>query len=275
MEKSGSGHKETLKNFRFSAPFYPEKLSAKAAFRKTSLVDYPGLVSAVIFFSGCNLRCPWCHNRELVLTEVERTADTAGSVKNELSDFQKPELFDLEEILNHIEKRRGVLGAVVLSGGEPTLFPYLEQTIARVKQLGLKVKLDTNGTRPDALENLFKDKESRPDYIAMDLKTAPERYALLAPVRPGAPPTEVPAGTAVRYGEAVKQSAAIIRASGIAHEFRSLSLPSPWFDEAVRAALTPLAGDSTWLERPFVPGNCLDPAWDTCPGGPLRGSIKT
>jgi pyruvate formate lyase activating enzyme len=214
--------------------------------RKTSLVDYPPYLSAVIFFPGCNLRCPWCHNRELVL------------------DSAVPGGIALEDALSRIEKRRGVLGGVTLSGGEPTLFPGLKETTRRIKALGLKLKLDTNGMRPDVLAALLDDEKTRPDFIAMDLKCAPERYAEL-----------LPAGVsgAADPGGAVKESAALIRRSGIAHEFRSLALPpaphnkngiipAPYFGASDIAALKPLAGDSPWHIRPFVPGNCLDPAWN-------------
>jgi pyruvate formate lyase activating enzyme len=214
--------------------------------RKTSLVDYPGLISAVMFFPGCNLRCPRCHNRELVL----------GSGGGYIT---------LEKALASIEKRRPVLGGVVLSGGEPTLFAGLGAVMGRIKSLGLKVKLDTNGLLPEALEALFSAEETRPDYIAMDLKTSPERYGELLPEN---------SRETAHPGEAVKRSAALIRASGIAHEFRSLVLPSktalpgnttlpePYFGAEAQAALSPLAGNSPWHIRPFVPGNCLDPAWN-------------
>jgi len=174
----------------------------------------------------------------------------------------------LAEALAHIEKRSNVLGAVVLSGGEPTLFPDIGELISRIKSLGLKAKLDTNGLRPDVLENLFAAEATRPDYIAMDLKTSPEKYVnLLATKTETADP-----------GEALKRSAALIRASGIAHEFRSINLPCKatllqdnavlpdggkmYFGEEDRAALAELADGSPWRIRPFVPGNCLDPAWD-------------
>ncbi|GHV84688.1 anaerobic ribonucleoside-triphosphate reductase activating protein [Spirochaetia bacterium] len=226
-------------------------MSTKVVFRKTSLVDYPGLVSAVIFFFGCNLRCPWCHNRELVL----------GVTGGDSGLTTKAFYTGLEDVLLHIEKRRKVLGGVVLSGGEPTLFGGLDTLIHQIKSLGLKVKLDTNGMRPDVLEKLFSTKETRPDYIAMDLKIAPERYTELLPLN-GTDAAGVGMDAASFAGEALKRSAGLIRAAGISHEFRSLSLPAPWFTETDKTALAPLAGDSPWFIRPFVPGNCLDPVWN-------------
>jgi pyruvate formate lyase activating enzyme len=229
-------------------------LPVSIIFRKTSLVDYPAFVSAVIFFYGCNLRCPWCHNRELVTDwkspekGFSNPSDTgAGST-------------DLEKALEHIEKRRKLLGGVVLSGGEPTLFSGLPEVIARIKALGLRVKIDTNGMEPDILEKLFSDHRTRPDYVAMDLKLAPERYTELLP-GPGMD------GSAPIPGARIRRSAELIRLSGIAHEFRSLSLPPPWFGESDLKALAPLAGSSPWRIRPFVPVNCFNPARDAAGNG--------
>jgi pyruvate formate lyase activating enzyme len=233
----------------------------KVALRKTSLVDYPGKIAAAIFFPGCNLRCPWCHNGDLV-------RGTAGG------------LIPLEEALGFVEKRKRILGALVLSGGEPTLYPDLGGLIGRLKKTGLPVKLDTNGMRPCVLEELFRTEHTRPDYIAMDLKLAPSRYAELLPAggkassperaetssagnRPGR--EEGAGGTgrlAGEAGEALERSAGLVRSSGIAHEFRSLALPAPFFGPADIEALRPLALSSPWHIRPFQRGNCLDPAWN-------------
>jgi pyruvate formate lyase activating enzyme len=173
---------------------------------------------------------------------------------------------DLEKAMAHIEKRRNVLGGVVLSGGEPTLFPGLPELVVWIKALGLRVKIDTNGMRPDILEKLFSDRETRPDYIAMDLKLAPERYTELLPRTMSGAAVEgsasAPEGVEADPGARIRRSAELIRASGIAHEFRSLSLPEAYFDQSDLDALAPLAGSSPWHIRPFVPGNCLDPAWD-------------
>jgi pyruvate formate lyase activating enzyme len=220
----------------------------RLSFRKTSLVDYPGKVASVLFFPGCNLRCPWCHNRDLVIPAPISPG--------------KGDLVSLEAALAHIEKRRSLLGAVVLSGGEPTLYRELPALIRRIKELSLAVKLDTNGTTPPVLEALFRQEETRPDYIALDLKLAPSRY-----------PSLLPDNRAVADpGEALKQSAALLRASGIPHEFRTLVFPGRHIGEADIEALSPLADGAPWYFRPFVPGNCLDPAWDALePTGPEAG----
>ncbi|MDR1948335.1 MAG: anaerobic ribonucleoside-triphosphate reductase activating protein [Spirochaetaceae bacterium] len=205
--------------------------------RKTSLVDYPGRVAAALFFRGCNLRCPWCQNRELVSPGVGGEG------------FMPP-----EAALGHIKKRRSVLGGVVLSGGEPTLYRALGSLIREIRELGLPVKLDTNGMRADALAGILSGGAARPDYIALDLKLAPERYGELLGTA-GKPGPEEP-------GETLRQSAALIRSSGVTHEFRSIVFPNRHFDLADVGALAPLVDDAPWYFRAFRPGNCLDPSWN-------------
>jgi pyruvate formate lyase activating enzyme len=204
------------------------------ALRKTSLVDYPGKVAATLFFRGCNLRCPWCQNRELALA----------------SDTLNIAFISADEALRHIEKRRAVLGGVVLSGGEPTLYHGLPSLITRIKALGLPVKLDTNGMAPHVLETLFWQRETTPDYIALDLKLAPVRYTMLGAKNPTVQ---------------LKKSADLIHEAGVDHEFRSLALPHGFFTDNDIEALAPLVDDAPWFFRLFQPGNCLDPMWDEFP----------
>jgi pyruvate formate lyase activating enzyme len=217
-------------------------LQARIALRKTSLVDFPGKVASVFFFPSCCLRCPWCQNRELVLEP-----DKAG-------------LTCVSEGLSHITERRRVLGGVVLSGGEPAAFGDLPDLIRELKALGLPVKLDTNGMYPGMLERLFSAEETSPDYIALDLKLAPDRYRELLPsfFRD----TTAGPGAFAGAGEKLRESAALLRSSGIAHEYRSLALPGNFFGLQDIEALAPLVDNGPWYFRPFRPGNCLDPSWD-------------
>jgi pyruvate formate lyase activating enzyme len=120
--------------------------------------------------------------------------------------------------------------------------------------MGLPVKLDTNGMNPPALEKLFSCAGTRPDYVALDLKLPPERYAAL-----------LPQGSGLDPGAALKQSALLVRKSGIDHEYRTLALPGDYFRAEELAGLAPLADSGPWYFRSFVPGNCLDPAWDSFP----------
>jgi pyruvate formate lyase activating enzyme len=127
------------------------RFTGVAGWQKNSFIDFPGTVSTVLFFSGCNLKCPYCHNPDIV------NAGPEGSVSSgDLWDF--------------LEKRKGVIEGVVLSGGEPTLHACLAGIVPDIKQLGFCVKLDTNGMLPEKITSLS------PDYLALDVKTAPRLY---------------------------------------------------------------------------------------------------
>jgi pyruvate formate lyase activating enzyme len=158
----------------------------------------------------------------------------------------------IEAGIAHLWKRRLVLGGAVLSGGEPCLCNELPDIISEIKKIGLPVKLDTNGMFPSLLEKLFCREKSRPDYIALDLKIAPSRYRNLLPQGAGAPD---PASL-------LSQSALLIRQAGISHEYRSLAFNGTYFNESDIEELAPLTDNSPWYFRPFLSGNCLDPAWD-------------
>lgn len=132
-------------------------------FNKTTLLDYPGLVAATIFTGACNFRCPYCHNAELVL--------------NPSSQPIIPE----EEILAHLKKRRGITRGVCITGGEPTLQKDLKDFIKKLKELELKVKLDSNGYKPEVLKDLVK--EGLLDYVAMDVKAPLDEYDIIAGVK--------------------------------------------------------------------------------------------
>ena len=226
-------------------------MSGNILLRKISFLDYPGRISTVLFFSGCNLRCPWCHNGDLVTGNAEGLSST---------DF-----VSFEEALAYITKRKTLIGGVVLSGGEPCLTRELPAYIKEIKRLKLPVKLDTNGMFPAVLEKLFSSEETSPDYIALDLKAAPSRYAeLLPPANAG---EEADAGV-FNAGEALRQSAALIRGAGITHEYRTLALPSfqrsaSFITEKDIEELAPLVDNSPWYFRLFRGGNCLDPSWNS------------
>ena len=129
---------------------------------KTTLLDYPEHVAATIFTGGCNLRCPFCHNRDLVFA---RESIDAGIITP----------YSEDEILSFLKKRRGILTGVCITGGEPTLHQDLPLFLSRIKELGMLVKLDTNGFRPDVLHHLLDEKLI--DYCAIDIKNSPAYYA--------------------------------------------------------------------------------------------------
>ncbi len=152
---------------------------------KCSLIDFPNKVACVIFLSGCNFRCPYCHNKELVINDKK--------------------MISLIELEHFLTKRQGLLEGVVISGGEPTLDKNLFILASKIKSFGYKVKLDTNGSNPKVLQKLIKHKLV--DYIAMDIKGAPSRYSEII-------------GKTINM-ENISQSIKIILASGIENEFRT------------------------------------------------------
>ncbi|MBI9036330.1 MAG: anaerobic ribonucleoside-triphosphate reductase activating protein [Bacteroidales bacterium] len=168
-----------------------------AAFQKNSMIDYAGNLSSVIFTAGCNFRCPYCHNAQLVIPE----------------QIQALDLIEENTIFEYLEKNRLLLDAVVITGGEPTLHKYLPLFIQKIKKLGLKVKLDTNGTHPNMLTELIQ--ENLLDYIAMDIKAplTKEKYSLLT----GREITDTQMNK-------IKSSVEIITSSGVLHEFRTTVL---------------------------------------------------
>lgn len=134
-----------------------------AGMQKLTLLDYPGKAAATVFTPGCNLRCPYCQNTELV------TGATLPDGSTIFPAMPEQELFDL------LQKRHGLLDGVCITGGEPTLQPDLAAFCQRIHEMGFLVKLDTNGTQPQRLQVLLSQKLV--DYVAMDVKNAPPQYA--------------------------------------------------------------------------------------------------
>ena len=155
-------------------------------FQKLTLLDYPERVACTLFTGGCNFRCPFCHNAGLV-THIDEGA------------------FSEEEVLAYLKKRKGVLDGVCVTGGEPLLQPGLPRFLERVKEEGYAVKLDTNGSFPARLKELVCG--GLVDYVAMDIKNAPEKYAETA-------------GAAVRL-EDIRESVSLLLSGAVDYEFRT------------------------------------------------------
>ena len=138
--------------------------------QKMTLLDYPGYVACTVFLSGCDFRCPYCHNFELV-------------------DGSAPPIMDEEDLFSFREKRKGLLDGVAITGGEPCLNKDLPALLKRIREMGFMTKLDTNGNHQEMLKKLLD--EELLDYVAMDIKNSPEKYAMtigkdkidLAPIR--------------------------------------------------------------------------------------------
>ena len=174
---------------------------------KFSLIDYPGKVAAVVFTQGCNYRCPFCHNPELVLPEL----------------FTEPLLE--EDVLAFLEKRKGQLQGVVVTGGEPSIHNDLPEFLRKIKSMGYLLKLDTNGSRPDVLQKIL-DAQLL-DFVAMDIKSSLDGYCKATGVV-----TDLPA---------IKMSIKIIKDSGVQYEFRTTALKAI-VSETDMAAIKDLIG---------------------------------
>ena len=156
--------------------------------QKLTLLDYPGLVACTVFTVGCNMRCPFCQNASLV------------------NRIDEENLLPEEEFFSFLKKRQGILDGVCITGGEPTLQPDLNDFIAKIKSMGFKVKLDTNGSFPDKVREILDS--GNVDFVAMDLKNTIDRYAETVGI-PGF-------DTSKRL-----ESINIIRSSGVEYEFRT------------------------------------------------------
>lgn len=156
--------------------------------QKLTLLDFPGRVAATLFTGGCNFRCPFCHNATLVEHPEEAP------------------LYSEEEILKFLSGRVGILDGVAITGGEPLMNKDIKDFIRKIKELGFAVKLDTNGTYPEVLKELLDEKLI--DYVAMDVKNSPEKYAETA-------------GIAKLDLNKIETSMNLLRTSGIEYEFRT------------------------------------------------------
>lgn len=190
-----------------------------------SMLDWDGMLASVIFVSGCNFRCPICHNSDLVLN---------NSHKSEIS---------WKKIEDHLISKKDWLDGVVITGGEPTIHKNLNNFISQIKNLDLAVKLDTNGALPGALAKLLEEKIV--DYVAMDIKTTLEKYKLAAGV-------EVKA-------EDIKESVAVIKESGVDYEFRTTVVPGISDEKDVLEIAEFLAGAKMYYLQQFKPEQVLEP----------------
>ncbi len=194
-------------------------------FQKVSLIDYPGEICSVVFCQGCNFRCPYCHNPELV----------------------NPELFaeclPVDSILAFLRNRIGKLDAVTVTGGEPTIQQDLSRFLMCLKELGYLVKIDTNGSLPDVLEHLIDEKLV--DYIAMDIKGPLDKYGKTAGVQ--------------IIQEKIAESVQLILSSGLNHEFRTTVVDTLLTEEDLISIGELIAKARRYAIQPFVPTKTLSP----------------
>lgn len=214
---------------------------------KTTCVDFPGRVAGSFFLKGCNIRCPYCYNIGLVLSDSEIPAGT-----------QTEPLNSVAELFAHLEKRQGILSGLVISGGEPLLNPYTPLIIRRAKELGYKIKIDTNGTLPEKLRTLIEDVSLRPDFIAMDIKTSPSRYSTL--ICGDASPYF---GKSDFFEKVLSESAELVAAyPADCREWRTVLVPGLVTKEDISAMAKLLPQDASWQFAQFMNQNCLDPDYN-------------
>ncbi len=197
-------------------------------FLKTTLLDFPGKMASTVFLPGCNMRCPFCHNKDMVDGSAEE--------------------FEVEEILSHLQKRSKILDGVCITGGEPTL--YGETLIDFIREIrnasGLAVKLDTNGTNPKILAKLLD--EELLSYVAMDIKSSfsTERYTLAS-------------GRNIDIS-AIRESISILNMSSVEHEFRTTVVKGLHTKDDIISAAESLKGSPVYYLQHFVnSGNLISP----------------
>lgn len=197
--------------------------------QKLTLIDFPDKVAATIFTQGCNFRCPYCHNPELVDPQ------------------QFNETIHEDEIFAFLEKRKDKLSGIVISGGEPTIQDDLIVFIEKIKVFGFAVKLDTNGSRPEVLKKIIDKKLV--DYIAMDVKAPLAKYSRLAGVK--------------GFEDRIKESVSLIIKSDINHEFRTTVVESLLSKEDISEISKFVKGGKFYRLNDFVKRDkLLDPKFD-------------
>lgn len=201
---------------------------------KTSLLDYPGKIASTLFLEGCNFRCPYCHNPDLVVP----AAGDAGA----------PDLPGPEQILSYLETYRRLLEGVCISGGEPLLEPGLADLCGAIRNLGLEVKVDTNGSLPGELEVLVR--RGVVNYVAVDIK---------------GPPGKISAITGARLPEealvlAVEKTVNLLRKAAIPHELRTTVVPGLIEPEDLLLMAQWLQDGSRFVLQQFRPDRTLDPS---------------
>jgi pyruvate formate lyase activating enzyme len=190
----------------------------------TTLVDYPGKVAATLFSAGCNLRCPFCHNPELVIPE----------------QYKNIEQWKTEDIINYLKKRKKLISGVVFTGGEPLMHNEINHLAKEIKKLDLSIKLDTNGCFPEKLSGLL----DIFDYFAMDIKTGPENYLKATGNRSDFTP--------------IRESIKILMNSHKEYEFRTTMVPTLVSPQDIFDIVKEIKGASLYALQKFQSAKTLD-----------------
>ncbi|TRO50813.1 anaerobic ribonucleoside-triphosphate reductase activating protein [Candidatus Bathyarchaeota archaeon] len=192
--------------------------------QKVSLIDYPNKVASVLFTPGCNLRCPFCHNWRIAVDP-------------------KPPFLQEAVALRILESRKKYVDAVVVTGGEPTMHKELPKFLAKLKKRGFQVKLDTNGFYPEVLEECL----NYVDYVALDLKTSPEKYKLLG----------------AKNTNGLLRTVEMLKMGKVAYEFRTTMVPDIITAEDVNKICELTKGAKTHALQQFVPQDTLEKRFES------------
>jgi len=186
--------------------------------QKMTLLDYPGRIACTVFLSGCDMRCPWCHN-------------------SELAEGKAPAVMTSEELISFLKKRQGMLEGVAVTGGEPLLREESLELLREIRALGYPVKLDSNGTHPDRLRRAAE--EGLIQYCAMDIKNSPERYAETA-------------GLSEIALTAVRESVDFLKTGSIDYEFRTTAVKELHDERSFRAIAEWISGAKRYAIQKFT-----------------------
>jgi pyruvate formate lyase activating enzyme len=192
--------------------------------QKVSLIDYPGLICATVFLQGCNFKCSYCHNPELVDSKLFQPCTKEN------------------ELLNFLNTRKGKLDAVTITGGEPTIQDDLTSFIKKIKKMKFAVKLDTNGSQPHVINDLLDNKLL--DFIAMDIKAPLEKYESVV---------KVPVNS-----DSIKESIKLILKAKIPHEFRTTIIESQLEEKDIQQIATLITGADCYVLQKFMPAKVLE-----------------
>lgn len=195
--------------------------------QKLSLIDFPGILCCIVFTQGCNFRCPYCHNPELVLPEKFT-----------------PEI-EIDSFFQFLKMRKKYLEGVSITGGEPTIHSDLLLFIEKIKNMGFKVKLDTNGSNPEILKKLFG--KQLLDYISLDVKGPFDKYSEIAGVKVD--------------NEKIKESIEIIKKAKIQYEFKTTVVKSQLSFDDFKKIGEIIKGAKLYFLQKFIPSKCVNPSF--------------
>lgn len=210
--------------------------------QKLTLLDFPGHVACTIFTSGCNYRCPFCHNASLALS------------RDEGADYSE------EEILDFLKKRTGILDGVAITGGEPLIWPDIIDLLRKIKEIGFMVKLDTNGTFPERLREIID--EGLVDYVAIDIKNSPEKYAQTV-------------GKDDALLDKLRESVNILMNGSIDYEFRTTVVDELHTAEDIKKIGEFIKGAKRWFLQNFVDsGDLISSGMHAAPEEKMREYLE-